>query len=63
MVIGKSIWNEWFNLGNMEYGVDEAEFIREMEMEGIVTYLIDYFIRAEVSFGELSGWLGGADVL
>ena len=63
MSIGKSVWNGRLDLQDMEDGMNESEFMRESETNGVLANAVDNFERTEERFGELAGRLGCLDVL
>ena len=53
--IGESIRNRGFDLRNVEYRVDEPEFVRKSETDGVGTDAIDNLEGSEVRFGQFPG--------
>ena len=63
MSIGKSVWNRRLDLQDVEDGMNESEFMRESETNGVLANAVDNFERTEEQFGELAGRSGCLDVL
>ena len=58
MSIRELVWNRGLDLRDVEDGVNELEFMRESEMNGVLAYAVDDFERTEEWFSELAGRLG-----
>ena len=56
--IRESVWNGWLDLQDVEDGVNESEFMRESETNGVLANAVDDFERTEEQFSELAGRLG-----
>ena len=56
--IRESVWDGGLDLRDVEDGVNESEFMRESEMNGVLANAVDDFERTEERFGELAGRLG-----
>ena len=54
----ESVWNGGLDLRDVEDGVNELEFMRESEMNGVLAYVVDDFERTEERFGKLAGRSG-----
>ena len=56
--IRESVWNGRLDLQDVEDGVNESEFMRESEMNGVLANAVDDFKRTEEQFSKLAGRLG-----
>jgi hypothetical protein len=54
LTVGKSIRNGGLDLRDVEYGMEESEFMRESETNGVLAYTVNDLEGTEVWFGELA---------
>ena len=56
--IRELVWNGRLDLRDVEDGVNESEFMRESETNGVLANAVDDFERTEERFSELAGRSG-----
>ena len=56
--IRELVWSGGLNLRDVEDGVNESEFMRESETNGVLANMVNDFERTEEWFGELAGRSG-----
>jgi hypothetical protein len=54
LMVGKSIRNGGLDLRDVEYGMEESEFMRESETNGVLAYTVNDLEGTEVWFGKLA---------
>jgi hypothetical protein len=54
LTVGKSIQNRGLDLQDVEYGMEESEFMRELETNGVLAYTVNDLEGTEVWFSELA---------
>ena len=63
MSIGKTVWSSKFNLGDVEYWVQESKFMWKMESDRVGANAVDNLKRTEVWFSEFAGRSSHFDML
>ena len=58
LLIRESVWNGRLYLQDVEDRMNESEFMRESEMNGVLANMVDDFKRTEEQFGKLAGRSG-----
>ena len=58
LLIRESVWNGRLNLQDVEDGVNESEFMRESETNGVLANMVDDFKRTKERFSKLAGRSG-----
>jgi len=61
--VGETIFYGRLDLRDMEDGMNEAEFVRETETNGVLSDMVNNFERTKVWFGEFTSRAGCLDIL
>ena len=62
-MVRETIFYRGLDLQDMEDRMNEAEFVRKTETNGVLSDTVNNFKWTEIWFGEFTSWAGGLDVL